>query len=70
MKTLQVKIEEDLDEALERTAKAEQTSKSELVRRYVRERIAPLPPLEEDPLTQMAGADDYEPAPIDEVVYR
>ena len=30
----------------------------------------PLPRLETDPLMQMAGVDDFEPQPIDEVVYR
>jgi len=31
---------------------------------------APKPPLEADPLMAMAGADDYDPTAIDEVVYR
>jgi hypothetical protein len=47
----------------------EGTSKAALIRRFVREHVQPLPPLEEDPIWQMVGADDYEPADIDEVVY-
>jgi hypothetical protein len=30
----------------------------------------PLPPLSADPIGRMAGADDCEPAAIDDVVYR
>lgn len=70
MKRLQLLIEEELDAALARRARAEGSSKAALIRRYVRERLKPLPPLEADPLWQMAGVDDYEPDPIDAVVYR
>jgi hypothetical protein len=70
MKRLQIMIEEDLDSELERLAARESTSKAALIRRFVRERIQPLPPLSADPLAAMIGADDFEPAPIDEVVYR
>jgi hypothetical protein len=70
MKRLQVMIEEDLDAALERKAQGEGTSKAALIRRYVREHLQPLPPLEADPLWQMVGADDYEPEAVDDVVYR
>jgi hypothetical protein len=70
MKRLQIMIEEELDVALERKARAEGRSKAALIRRYVRERLHPLPPLEGDPLWQMVGADDFEPQPVDEVVYR
>lgn len=69
MKRLQIMIEEDLDGELERLAARESTSKAALIRRFVRERIQPLPPLSADPLAAMIGADDFEPAPIDEVVY-
>jgi len=64
-------IEEDLDSALERQAVAERTSKAALIRRYVRERLRPLPPIEEDPLWQMIGlAGDVEPIDdIDEFLY-
>jgi len=63
-------IEEDLDSELERLATQESTSKAALIRRFVRERIQSLPPLSADPLAAMIGADEFEPAPIDEVVYR
>jgi hypothetical protein len=71
VKRLQIMIEEDLDAALGRQAAREKTSKAALIRRYVRDRLEPLPPLEEDPLWEMVGADpDAEPVDdIDEVVY-
>lgn len=63
-------IDEDLDAALDRMALAEGTSKAALIRRFVREHVKPLPPLEEDPLWEMVGAAvDAEPADIDDVVY-
>jgi hypothetical protein len=63
-------IDEDLDAELERLAVDEDTSKAALIRRFVRERLAPLPPLSADPLGRMVGADDFEPAAIDDVVYQ
>ena len=71
VKRLQIMIEEDLDAALGRQARLERVSKAALIRRYVREHLEPLPPLEEDPLWEMVGADpDAEPVDdIDEVVY-
>lgn len=69
MKRLQIMIEEDLDSELERLAAEEAVSKAALIRRYVRERIRPLPPLSADPLAAMVGVDDFEPAPVDDVVY-
>ena len=65
-------IDEDLDQILERMALDEGTSKAALIRRFVRERVAPLPPIEEDPLWEMVGADSYDAGPesIDDVVYR
>jgi hypothetical protein len=70
MKRLQVMIEEELDAALERTARAEGTSKAALIRKYVREHLQPLPPVEADPIWQTAGVDDYDPESVDDVVYR
>jgi len=72
VKRLQIMIDEDLDQILERMALDQGTSKAALIRRFVRERVAPLPPIEEDPLWQMVGADSYGPGPgsIDDVVYR
>ncbi len=69
MKRLQIMIDEDLDRELARLARVKGTSKAALIRQFVRARIVPLPPLEEDPLWGMVGVDDFEPAPIDEVVY-
>ena len=71
VKRLQIMIEEDVDAALGRRAREEGVSKAALIRRYVRLGVAPLPPLEEDPLWALVGADvDAEPAEdIDEVVY-
>ena len=69
VKRLQIMIEEELDDELERLAAAESTSKAALIRRYVGERVKPLPPLSADPLARMSGADDFEPASVDDVVY-
>ena len=69
VKRLQIMIDEDLDAALDRMALEERTSKAALIRRFVREKVQPLPPLEEDPIWQMVGADDVEPADVDDVVY-
>jgi hypothetical protein len=71
MKRLQILIDEDLDEALEREARRTGGSKAGLIRRYVRDRLsASLPPLDADPILQSIGQDDFEPAPVDDVVYR
>jgi hypothetical protein len=70
MKRLQIMIEEDLDEALDRLAAQRRQSKAALIRRFVRDAINPLPPLDSDPLTAMIGVDDAEPATIDDVVYK
>ena len=62
-------IDEDLDTALTQLARPEGTSKAELIRRFVRQQLEPLPPPEADPIWQSAGVDEYEPEPIDDVVY-
>ena len=69
MKRMQILIDEELEEALAREARACGTSKSALVRQYVRERLTQLPPLESDPLWRMVGADEFDPESVDEVVY-
>jgi hypothetical protein len=70
MKRLQIMIEEELDDALEHQARKDGVSKAALIRRYVREKLRPLPPIRQDPLWEMVGADSHaEPADIDEVVY-
>lgn len=70
MKRLQIMIEEDLDEVLALEAKRQGTSKAALIRRYVRIQLGSGHGLAHDPLIEMAAADDFEPASIDDVVYR
>ena len=72
MKRLQIMIEEEVDEALERQAAEEGVSKAALIRRYVREKLRPLPPIHQDPLWELVGLVKGEPgdsASIDDVVY-
>jgi hypothetical protein len=73
VKRLQIMIEEDLDLALGRQAAQEGVSKAALIRRYVGERLRPLPPLEEDPLWEIVGmiksGSPNDSSRIDEVVY-
>ena len=63
-------IEEELDAELGRQAAVEGVSKAALIRRYVGERLRPLPPLEEDPLWELVGMVEGEPgdsASVDDV---
>jgi len=72
MKRLQIMIDEDLDESLERQARDEGASKGALIRRYVRERLMPLAPIEQDPLWALVGLVEGEredSARVDDVVY-
>lgn len=72
MRRIQIVIDHELHEALTRQARAENVSRSALVRRYLGEKLEPLPPLEEDPLWEFFGASDAEVDPsesIDDVVY-
>ena len=71
VKRLQIMIEEEMDSALGRQAAEEGVSKAALIRRYVGERLVPLPPLEEDPLWEIVGiAGDAEPVEdIDDFLY-
>ena len=65
-------IDQDLDAILEQMARDEGTSKAALIRRFVRERIKPLPPIEEDPLWGLVGMIDdpnHVPESVDDVVY-
>jgi hypothetical protein len=69
---LQIMIDEDLDEALARQAREEGTSKAALIRRYVRERVKPVPPIEDDPLWEFFGKGKGSPkdsVSVDDVVY-
>jgi hypothetical protein len=72
VKRLQIMIDEDLDQILDQMAIDEGTSKAALIRRFVRERVAPLPPIQDDPLWEMVGADSYDSGTesTDDVVYR
>jgi hypothetical protein len=72
VKRLQIMIEEELDAALGRQAAEEGVSKAALIRRFVRERLHPLPPLEEDPLWELVGMDKGSPddsMSVNDVVY-
>jgi hypothetical protein len=73
VKRLEIMIEDDLDAELGIQAAREGVSKAALIRRYVGERLRPLPPLEDDPLMEIVGMvkgglpDDS--SRVDEVVY-
>jgi hypothetical protein len=74
MKRLQISIEPELDEAVERRAEEEGLSKAEVIRRCVREEIRPLPPIEEDPLFKLfmdpvPDGDPNSSLTINDVVY-
>ena len=72
VKRLQIMIEEDLDAALARQAADEGVSKAALIRRYVGERLRPLPRLVEDPLWELVGMDKGSPddsMSVNDVVY-
>ena len=72
MKRLQIMIEEEVDAALARQAAEEGVSKAALIRRFVRERLRPLPPLEEDPLWELVGMDKGSPddsMSVNDIVY-
>jgi Arc/MetJ family transcription regulator len=62
MKRLQIMLDDDLYAELARRSGVEGRSKAAIVRDSLRETLRPLPPLEEDPIWQMVGADpDAEP---------
>jgi hypothetical protein len=70
VKRLQIMIDEDLDAILEQMAREQRTSKAALIRRFVRERVRPTPPIEDDPIWNIVGVDDYDPpASVDDVIY-
>jgi hypothetical protein len=72
VKRLQIMIEKELDAELGRQARREGVSKAALIRRYVAERLRPLPPIEDDPLWDIVGMVEGGPddsSRIDEVVY-
>ncbi len=73
VKRLQIMIEEELDAELGVQAAREGVSKAALIRRYVGERLRPLPALEGDPLWEIVGmipgGSPDDSSRIDEVVY-
>lgn len=72
VKRLQIMIDEETDAALERLARAEGTSKAALIRRFVARHVRPLPPIERDPLWEMAGLVEgrrEDSSSVDRVVY-
>lgn len=72
MQRFQILLDDELNERLEFQAAKESVSKAELLRRYARERLQPLPPIEEDPLWEMVGVfdDDVDPnETVDDIVY-
>ena len=72
MKRLQIMIDEDVDAALERQAAEEGVSKAALIRRYVAERLRPLPPFADDALSALVGlvkGGTGDSVRVDEVVY-
>ena len=73
LKRLQFTIDEELDAALERQAAEERVSKAALIRRYLEERLRPLPPLGDDPLWGLIGlvrGNHDDSVSVDEVVSR
>ena len=73
VKRLQITLEDDLDAELGIQAAREGVSKAALIRRYVGERLRPLPPLEQDPLREIVGmiqgGSPDDSSRIDEVIY-
>ncbi len=72
MRRFQMMLDAELDDALEHQAAQESVSKAELLRRYARERLKSLPPIEKDPLWEMVGIYDDEVdsnETVDDIVY-
>lgn len=72
VKRLQILIDEDLDAALEHAAQRRGSSKGALIREVVRREFKPLPPIEQDPIWELAGSISIGPASsqeIDDVLY-
>jgi Ribbon-helix-helix protein, copG family len=73
LKRVQLMLDEELDQAVAREALLQRISRSEVVRRILREKLLPPPPpREEDPLWELVGMVEGEPDDsqrINEVVY-
>jgi len=72
VKRLQILIDADLDAALEEAAQRQRRSKGALVRESLRKELKPLPPIEQDPIWELAGRFSMGPnssQEVDDVVY-
>ena len=71
MKRLQISLEPELDDALGAEARKQGLSKAALIRRWIRDGVTQLPPIEDDPVWELVGiaGPDVEPEEIDEIVY-
>lgn len=70
MKRLRIRIDDELDEALGRRARAEGASRAALIRRFVRRHVTALPALEDDAPGRWIGGDAFGPESVNDVVYR
>lgn len=61
MKRLQIMIEREADQQLAVMAMAEGRSKASIIRELIDRRIGELPPIEDDPITKLAGTMDFAP---------
>lgn len=62
-------LDVDLDDALERLAVQRDSSKSALIREFVRDKIQPPSPVNEDPVWRFCGIAEFEAGDVDDVVY-
>ena len=67
MKRVQILVDRELDAGLEREAARQRKSKGALVREALRKYLKPLPPIEQDPIWKMVGADSFEPVAPEEI---
>lgn len=70
MKRLQIMVDEEIDAHLERRSAQLGKSKAAIIREELRKQMPRETPLSADPLMRMVGSDEFETAPVDEVVYR
>jgi hypothetical protein len=69
MRRIQIYIEEELDDALQKEATRTGRSKASIIRESVAARIVRRGKPPRDPLTALVGSIDVDPADVDEVVY-
>lgn len=63
-------VDEEINAHLERRSAQSGKSKAAIIREDLRKQMQRETPLSTDPLMRMAGIDDFEPAPVDEDIYR